>query len=399
KDLKGKVIWAFENRVMPIFYGLNLKNEWRILAMSMFGVLLIGNVVISVYPLLESNRMTVIKETGRRATYMARDIADRNAPFLAQRAETRTEIGSPENAEGVRVAVLTDMDNRIIAPSAKLNSYLTSGPEASLAVRARDQFRNGRETGFVADADGIVIAVEPVKVLNPQLGKNVTVGMTVVSIDGSLATPDMGEMGMVYSETLILTGLLGGIILLILYRMTLKPLQVLNEDMDKVLKGDMSQVTHEFKFQELDALWDIINSALQRVPRGGSPGSGIGDSGGYGLSADDLAGPLRMLGGVAKFGVVVFDQDKKILFLNSSFEEISGIRNDNSVGQDFTAVARDQSMGAFVNDLLSRAPVGGEGVSEDYDFSGISHKCHAAAFGNPGSGAKAYLIAAVRVEG
>ena len=32
--------------------------------------------------------------------------------------------------------------------------------------------------------------------------------MAIVSIDASLSTPDIGEMGMAYSETLILTGLL-----------------------------------------------------------------------------------------------------------------------------------------------------------------------------------------------
>ena len=108
------------------------------------------------------------------------------------------------------------------------------------------------------------------RILSTQAGRNITVGMAIVSVDTSLATPDLGEMGMTYSETLIFTGLLGGIILFILYKLTLKPLQVLNEDMDKVLKGDMPEVTHEFKFEELDQLWDIIGSALQRVPKGGA---------------------------------------------------------------------------------------------------------------------------------
>ena len=91
--------------------------------------------------------------------------------------------------------------------------------------------------------------------------------MVVVAIDGSTATMGMGEVLVVYSKTLIYTGLLGLILLCILYRLTLKPFLVLNEDMDKALKGDLSQVTHEFKLEELDPLWDLINSAIQRLPR------------------------------------------------------------------------------------------------------------------------------------
>lgn len=400
KDLKGRAIWLFENRVMPVFYGLNLKHEWRILVLGMFGAFVLANLVISVYPLIESNRVAVVREAGKRASFMAKMIAERNAPYLAARAETKTEVGSIENADGVRVAVLTDMDVRVLAPGNRMGQFLASGAEAVVAVRARDAFRGGRETGlvFTPDTDTLV-AVEPVKVVSPTAGRNVVVGMAVVSVDTSLYTPDLGEMGMIYSETLILTGVLALAILLILYRMTLKPFQVLNEDMDRVLKGDMGQVTHEFKMEEMNSLWEIINSALQRVPRGADGGSSDLGGGMGGGNPEEYVAPLRALGGLLKSGIVLFDQDKKVLYMNAMFEEMSGIRLDSAMGQDIGTVARDQSLGQMVQDLFSRAPVGGEGIVEDYDFSGISCKLVGGAFGPPGGTGKAYLLAAVKAEG
>ena len=80
--------------------------------------------------------------------------------------------------------------------------------------------------------------------------------------------------------------------------------------MDRVLKGDMSQVTREFKFEELDQLWDIINSALQRIPKGGASGEGMG-MGGSSNGTDEAAPAMRMLGSVAKFGLVVCDADRR----------------------------------------------------------------------------------------
>jgi hypothetical protein len=103
KDLKGKLLHAFEHSLMPIFYSLNLKHEWRVIAVVAFGVFAVGNLVVSVYPLLEQNRTALIHEMGRRAQLMARQIAERNGPALAARAETKTEVGSFESAEGVRV--------------------------------------------------------------------------------------------------------------------------------------------------------------------------------------------------------------------------------------------------------------------------------------------------------
>lgn len=401
QDLKGKLLWTFENHVMPIFYGLNLKHEWRVLCIGTLSAFVLGNLVVSVYPLLESSRATIVREAQMRAQFMAREIAERNSPYLAMRAETKADLGIVETADGVRLALLTDLDNRIIAPGSKLNQYLTNGGEAKIAVQARDLFRGGRETGIQTQMDSsTVIAIEPVKVVSPTAGKNVTVAMAIVSIDTSLSTPDLGEMGLVYSETLILTALLGGILFYILYRVTLKPFQILNEDMDKALKGDLTQVTHEFKFEELNPLWEIINSAIQRIPKSDGANHGLGGMGELNSSnPEDYANPIRMLGNLVKFGIVLFDSEKKIAYLNPMFEDISGIRSDGAVGQDIADVARDQALGPFTADLLSRVATGNEGISEDFDFSGISYKIYASAFGGAGSSPKCYVFAAVRVEG
>lgn len=399
-DLKGKLLWYFEHHVMPIFYGLTMKHQWRMVGCGLFAAFVIGNLVISVHPLMESSRATVVKETGRRARFMARQIVERNTSALAQGAETRTEIGSIEREEGVRVAVLADLENRIIAPAMKSNQYLASGLEASLAIKARDAFRAGREEGIVKEVSSdTIVAIEPVRVIDPRQGKNVSVAMAIVSLDTSLATPDFGAMGVVYSETLILTGLLGGLILLILYRMTLKPFQVLNDDLDKALKGEISQVTHEFKIEELNQFWDVINATVQRVRRSSEGDLGGLGGGSLGPNPEDFTGPLRMLGGIARFGLVLLDHERKVLFINPMFEEISGIRSENAIGQDLGAVGRDQAFGALCTDILDRAMTGSEGSSEDFDFSGISYKMYAAAFGASGSSPKCYVVAAVRNEG
>ncbi|MGK5086270.1 FHA domain-containing protein [Bdellovibrionota bacterium FG-2] len=399
KDFKSKLNWYFDQHVMPIFYGLHMKHQWRFVCVAIFSAFVLGTLLFTIQPLIEANRSTIIKETLKRASFMAREIAQRNAPYLAARAETKTEVGVAETAEGVRVAVLTDLDNRILAPAVRMNQYLNGGEESVLAVKARDLFRKGRETGISQGDSSLVIAVEPVKILNPQLAKNVVVGMAVVSIDTSIATPDLGEVGMVYSEALILTGILGGLALLILYRLTLKPFLILNEDMDKALKGEIPQVTQEFKFEELSSLWENINAAIQRIPKG-AQNTGMGLGGGDEVSlVDQVIGPMRMLGNVSKLGLVVCDAHHKIQYLNSMFEEISGIRESGSVGQDFASVARDQSLGIFLKDLFERAAVGSDGISEDYDFSGITYTVHVAAYGVGGNAPKGYLITTTRNEG
>jgi hypothetical protein len=393
RTLQEKALFHFDHFVMPFFYGLAMKNQWHLICVGVLAAFVAANLFISVSPLLESSRKTVIKETARRATFMARQIADQAAPLMASRAEGRVQIGAAENAEGVRLAAVTDMDNRIIAPSVRLNQYLTNGGEAVLLTKVRDLFRGGRESGVSVEIDSNTVgAVEPVKVYNSQTGKNATIGMAIVSIDTSIATMGLGDVGLVYSETFIISAILAGIALLILYRLTLKPLQILGDDMDKVLKGDMHQVTQEFKFEELDPLWDLINSALQRIPQGG------GQFGGTGkveppITAEDFVGPFRTLGLISKTSLAVCDGERKLLHISPTFEDVSGIRSDNSIGQDFNSVARDQAMAAMVSDLFDRTTPGGEGVSDEFEFSGVAYKVWAMSFGTAGA-VKCYVLIA-----
>ncbi|MFZ9596145.1 MAG: FHA domain-containing protein [Bdellovibrionia bacterium] len=395
-DLKGKLIWIFEKQIMPVFYGINVNYEWRAIGVMMLVVFALLNLTVSVYPLLESNRVSLTREIGRRASFMAKQIAETNAPFLANRMETKSEIGIIETAEGVRSAVLIDLDSRIIAPSSRLNQYLAGGVEGAAAVNARDRFRAGKETGYwVTPNDTTLVAIEPIKVYNPNVARNVVVAMALVSMDLSVATPDLGEMGVVYSEVLCFTAMILGVIFLILYKITLKPFQVLNEDIDRALKGSISQVTHEFKIEELDSLWEIINSMIQRVSRSGSGGDSAASAS---LSSSEIAAPLKALGQLANFGMVLFDSEKKILFVNSVFEEMSGIRQDNALGQEISSVARDQALGAFVSDLMSRVLSGSESLTEDFDFSGVPCKVHFGAIGASGAMAQCFVMATTRVE-
>jgi PAS domain-containing protein len=395
-DLKGKLLHYFDTYLMPIFYGLNLKNEWRMICGWSVAGFILANLVISVQPLLDSSRSTIIKEVVKRARYMARQVADQNSQFIAAHAETKTEIGAAEHAEGVRVAVLTDLSNRIIAPALKQNSYLANGPEAMYAVRASKEFKGGRESGLAFEVDeDTVAAYEPVKIINPAKGRNEVVGMAIISIDTSQATASLGEMSVVYSETLILTGILAAILLLVLYKLTLKPFQVLVDDMDRVLKGDMNQVTQEFKWEELQPLYDLINSALQRVPKRGSDMLGGGtvadplqDSK---LTAEEAAGPLMALADAAGTAIAVCDSDRKVVLVNGPFEEITGIRGEGTSGQELAGAARDQAFSALITDLFDRAAAGTE-AAEDFEFSGVDYVVRAVSAGSTAVGPKAYAL-------
>jgi PAS domain-containing protein len=399
KDLLGKALWSFENYVMPYFYGLLLKTQWKFICGLIFAGFILVNLFVSVQPLLDGNTQLIVRESMRRASFMAKVIAEKNTAVLASGNETRAEIGLPGHSDvrdtttdGVLLAALTDFDLRIIAPATRINQYLVSGAEAKIAKKVGNMFREGKEGGFQTSLGESVIAIEPVKVVRG--GKNVAIAMAIVSLDISTSLMGMGEVGLIYSETLIITVLVGLLALLIMYRLTLKPFMILGEDMDKALKGELSQVTHEFKLEELNELWDLINSALQRIPRGNS--SDLSSSSQQESNPEQFIAPIQSTAEATGAAVAVCGPDRKVIFMSSAFERVSGIRADSAIGQDFSSLGTDESVGAMVQELFDRVTPGGGSVSDDKEFGGVQYQLYAAGFGTASDSApRAYVLTLV----
>ena len=382
QDLPSRIKHFFEHYVMPFFYSWNLKSDWKQVCIFSFGLFIIASLFASIQPLLDYSENMVIQETKRRARSIARNIVEMNAPFLARDTETKTTVGGALKEYGVREAYLVDLDNRIIAPQSKLNETLLTGPEARTAVTGAKKFRQGLERGFVVTnmQEKIVVAVEPVKILNVRLARNVVSAMSVVSIDVSLATPSWGTISLIYSKSLVILFILGFVLFAVLGRLTLKPMEILNDDIDKVLRGEINQVTHEFKNTELNQLYDVVNSALQRIPKDNADG----ESGGLGgsASADDIMNIAQLFSDIQQVGVLVFDEDKQIRFINPTFEEVTGIRFSEAQSSTIGEVARDQAFVALIEDMFEQiSNSSGAAVQEEFDFSGVEYNITGAGLG------------------
>ncbi len=396
RDPLGKIKYHFDRYVLPYFFGFNERYEWRVVIGSLFGMYLALNLVISLSPLMDEQQKAIEREMSNRARVMARELAERNTPFLAAKNESRLDLGSFERAWGVRVAVIVDLENRILAPASKAGRHFELGSEATTAVKARKAFIAGKQDGLVLKSDDTtIVAVEPIQVLNPTLGKNQTVGMAIVSIDTTLGSAEGGELWLVYAHTLVLSIIIGLFVFYLIYRITLRPFQEMNKKVDQVLRGEAVDFKPSVYFSEVEPLWDLVDSALKRVPRGDDAGNAGG--GGSSFTAHDLLGPLKTLAIGGTNGVAILDDEKNILFLNSVFEEITGIRSEAGVGQALSAVSRDQAFSSLISELCDRAMPGNEGASEEFDFSGIVFHVHVAAFGSFGD-PKCFVFNLVRKE-
>lgn len=374
QDLPGKLKFGFEAKVMPFFYGTLMKNEYRSIVAVLFGVLTLIAVVGSVMPMTDLAEKSIQREAMIRAKVLAREVADRFSPAIAAHAESQIDLSFLENEETVKMVMITDPNLQIIAPQSKLNQMLGGGAEAAFAMYMSKEFKEGREKGLGRLLnEHTATFIEPIKTTDPRQVKTQLTAMVLVSIDFSSNLMEAGGLGVAYGTGFVVAGLIALLVYFVLMRMTMKPFEVLNDDLDQVLRGELPKVTQEFKLEELKTLWSNINSAIQRMSKSGSSAD-FGAGGDAMVNWDNEFAPIRALCEASHLGFVAVDSNLVVVGMNPQFEEVSGIRMD-AVGQTVQQVARDQSLISLAKDLQERIQGSpSRSATDEFEFSGVAYQ-------------------------
>jgi len=374
KDLPEKIKFLFEGKVMPFFYGMMMKSEYRsvvaILIAAVVGVAVVG----STMPMSDLAEKSVQREGMIRARVLAREVADRFLPAIANHTESQIDLSQLENEESVKLVAITNTNLQIIAPQSRLNQLLAGGREAAFAIMMAKRFKDGFEhgTGVFVDPTTAVY-VEPIKTTDPRQVTTQVSAMVVVAIDFSGNMLQTGGLGVAYGTGFVIAGIAGILAYFILLRLSFKPYEVLNGDLDQVLRGELPKVTHEFKIEETASLWDNVNAAVQRIPKGGGGDfhSGTED---VIVNWDAEFAAVRALAEAGQSGFIGFDASQTVVGLNPQFEEISGIRMD-VIGQNLQQIARDQAFLMLVNDLKDRVEGSpSRSALDEFEFSGVGYQ-------------------------
>jgi hypothetical protein len=376
----GKLRVQIEATVMPFFYGVLMKNDYKAVLATVVGVITMAAAMAAVLPTLDSAVGNIDREAVLRAKILARQVADMAAPRFASKTEGEIDVSSLGSEATVRIAAVTNANFQIIAPQSKINQVLTGGREGSVLTRARREIiQSGRDAGLAAQVPGgIAVAVEPIRIVNPKTMQPFLAGFAVVSVDYSRNQLTSGDELVVYA-----TGLLIGLIFAVIgtyliYRMTLKPFEVLADELDQSLRGVLPKVTREFRFPELQSLWDSINVLIQRAANGGNDAS-VDTSTDVNWDAE-LTG-VRALADAHQEALVAFDADLNLVAVNAVGEEVVGIRSTN-IGSHLAQFARDRAFISLVEDVASKSSAMVYGAVDDqFEFSGDAYWLTAFAIG------------------
>jgi len=250
--------------------------------------------------------------------------------------------------------------------------------------------------------DELVIVSVPINILSPAKGINVPKALAVIIFSLEHISLDVGTIGVIFFEAFSTAIFLGLIFIYIVNRFTRHPLQVLNDDMDSALRGDIPEVPVKYKFIELEKLIHTINAALSRIPdlQHSKENEVIEATDNEQAIIDSILAPLQYLVTTSTIPRLYTDAEGKLRAMSSSFEELSGIHFDSANGESVSEAGRDEAFGAMMVDLMEKAPsLGLEGVGEEYEFGSGLHKMHCLAVHSLPEKIEGFLFTAESLEG
>lgn len=393
--LPAKVIWAFKYKLMPVFHGVNEEYEWRVLFGILLAILSVITITLTIFPVIQSSKRTLLLETAERGAHYAEEIARTNARALESKNLDQLNTAFMNNIKDVTSYDLFELDGRIVRPLVRMNSYITD--THSIKVKEWAQKTRTEENIYKKRLDGGEIGIgKKIMAFNPKTGQTEPVGVIAIRFSPKSLAVESQESTKAYLEALMTSFLVAIVFFSIVYYLTIKPIEEMKYQIEEALRGKRRNLDSRFLFSEMNTLRSSVNSILQRIRELQSEEV---DSEFAEMEGDEsYVSTLKefMMGsGVA---VLILDSEKNVQAINNEAEDITGIRESSAQGMNISDVSREKGFAGTVIELCDNsANNGGTNQEGEYDLQGNAHAIHVASLLGKDNFAKAYYITFVRV--
>lgn len=393
-SIMAKPIWIFKYKLMPVIYSFNEQYEWSALVGILLFIFIAINISLTIVPVLSDSRRLLLREVGYRAKQYAAEVDRLNNVYLRDKNldQVKTTFLEGEDAEGVESYKLFDTEGRVYRPVAELNTIVND----PFAVDALKYFRveKNQDQEKIIREGNIVKVARAIKAHDKTIGRDVVVAIIALSFAPTSLATEAANNSKAYLESLVTSGMVAIIFFGMLYYMTVRPLEEMKNQIERVLRGRQKELETKTLFKELHPLRNTVNSVLTRIKELQNTDSGESQSmeedGPYLRSLEEF-----MAG--AQGPVMILNSEKVIQRINPEAEDLIGIRENASAGQSILDTARDQGFAATVIDLCDQS-ANNDGTSqrENYEIGGKQMFVNVVALIGKDKFAKGFYITFVR---
>lgn len=394
ENLLGKPIWFFKYKLMPIVYSFNEQYEWSALVGFLLFIFIVINISLTIVPVLTDSRKLLGKEIILRAKQYAAEVDRFNNVNLRDKNLDQIYTGFLENndSQDIQSYKLFDVEGRIYRPVNELN-MIASDPFSVNALKYFKEEKNQDQDYFEREGNILKVA-RAIKAHDKNLGRDVVVAIIALNFSPATLAQEAANNSKAYLESLVTSAMVAIIFFGLLYYMTIRPIEEMRHQIERVLRGRQKELESKSLFKEIHPLRNTVNSVLIRIRELQNADSGevqsMEEDGPYLRSLEEF-----MAG--AQGPVMIMNSEKIIQRINPEAEDLIGIRENASAGQSILDTARDQGFAATLIDLCDQsANNGGSNQKENYEIGGKQIMVNVVALMGKDKFAKAFYVTFVR---
>lgn len=349
-----------EKVALPGVYKLPQFMELKFVLLGFVVLFIFSTTLLSMFPMVQITRASIINESKRRAASIARTVATLNQSALLQNNYASLSTNAAESEEGVtQVLIVQQSDGMILAPASRAGTT----PDLPFVHTARREMR----PQSVAVDSSTIGASFPIGLFDASTGEQSVKAHAIVLYDiGSLAFDD-GRAISLFMQTLVIAMLLGLLIYFFMYKLIVYPISTLNSQLDMAMREKTDNTEVDFNFPPFQVLVGNINSLLSRYIHGDSQSG----SGGAGFFNKD--GEAENLVQMVGFPCVSISREGRIISCNAAFTQVAHAEISQLQGQMYQSLP-DVALQQNVQGLLTKTTENPRAIHTDQlEFGG--HPC------------------------
>jgi hypothetical protein len=374
-----------ERVALPGVYKLAQFAEFKFILGGFVVIFIFAVTMLSMIPMIQITRSSVLNESMRRAQSIARNLAMANQQLLIQGSYSSLTTQSAETEDGIKqVMIVQQSDGMILAPASKAGTT----PNIPFVHSARREMKSQ-----VAQLDSQTIAASfPIGQYDPNTGEPSVKAHAIVIYDiGSLAFDD-GHVLSLFFQTLIIASIVGLILFFFMYKLIEYPINSLNDQLDVALREKRDSTEVSFHFPALQNLIGNINSLLSRYLHGdqeqGNPLEMVSRDG----EAENL---IQLMG----YPTIAISGENRIISVNSNFEQLSHASSAQLSGQAIASIP-DGALQQNIQHLIQKSrEVPGTIHTDSLEFAGHNCQIHCHAMGVEKGTVSYFVISVTPTEG
>ncbi len=337
-DLKQKIEDYLNKVVLPGVYKLAQLFELKYVLAGFVGLFIFMVTLFSLFPMITVTKDSIQGEARKRATSLARALADTNKRGISENNISSLSTFSIEREDGVKEAlIISRADGSVLAPASK------AGRTMDIPFLNEVQ-RSSRDISKAIDSTTIGASF-PIEKYDMDRQEAVPVAFAVVIYDVSILAMDDGIIVSLFMQNLIIATVCGVILFFFLYKLIEFPISSLNRQLDLALREKTDNIENTFLFAPLQSLAGNISSLLTRYLSGESGGPAPSQSKDFEAS--------MMIQHFRDPAFAVTPQ-KRILNLNSNFESLAQNSVESLMAQGVDAIV-DQSLKLNIAELIQES--------------------------------------------